>query len=699
MLKSLSLTLVALSSYILSLPVVCNTLMTNEIRVANAVEGEANVLDELLEVPEFREAYLNGDYDADPTVDDFDVLYAVESKYDDSDKYSLYLYVWNKSGKADDVYCFDYSNNQVNLYDEKNLKAVTKNIKFINKSNNSLFIKYCVPNINKSEFFVNDSEERTYSIVELEIGKYNGDLIRSKAYAIGHSWSFKGTGEETLVKYVNEFNYLEIDDLAGGTFRTESSDLDDWTAKNDLFYVYFTVPRHFNETEYKLHSVHADYYQFDLSNKIYALIDDHDADFYNALIDDIFWVGPSMPDLTFAGAYKNQYAGDYSLSYGDYSGSFVGNDGKHHYIAHAILDPFYEDYLANYGYHFRYNPANYVTVYNSHWYFSEGFGYYDWSYYLTSGDLLSGYGNNIALYPIETLSDKVDGYNVGESFDLRRAEMVSGQNRNDVYHDINIYEDQKFDLLQYGDTHSGWSRFWRNFLNGGSWNTDYTDYNLYDIKCVEKIDIEDSSLNDNEFANKYYLSSKDATTIKNKLNNDDQYENGESDLYVVRYNHDYYDAEYVKYGFQDYKNSAQGFPDIQLDAGFRATRFSATVDFDIIDLTFINESEELLNIPVVASPINVFPDVEEPSVLGISRRGCGFWKTMVMILTILALVLLIFLFLKWFIPWKRNRQLIHAVKSSGKSSSKSNTVNHYTYNIKKTYINKSSRKKRKKRRK
>lgn len=53
MLKSLSLTLVALSSYVLFLPVVCNTLMTNEIRVAQAVEGEANVLDELLEVPEF----------------------------------------------------------------------------------------------------------------------------------------------------------------------------------------------------------------------------------------------------------------------------------------------------------------------------------------------------------------------------------------------------------------------------------------------------------------------------------------------------------------------------------------------------------------------------------------------------------------------------------------------------------------------
>ena len=204
MIKSLSLVLVALSSYALSLPVVCSAIKSNDLKVAQAVNQEANVLEELLEVPEFRTAYLNGEYDADESKDEFDILYAVESGFTGNSAYSLYLYVWNKSGKG---YPYNFENiyNAVEFYSFSTYKSFSLDLKYVNKSPDNRFIKYRIQNIGKDTFVNSESGRREYGIKGIEIAHFDYNIQKFKEYPVGKKWNYEGNRNDLFVTYNSSF--------------------------------------------------------------------------------------------------------------------------------------------------------------------------------------------------------------------------------------------------------------------------------------------------------------------------------------------------------------------------------------------------------------------------------------------------------------------------------------------------------------
>lgn len=673
MLKSLSLTLVALSSYVLSLPVVCNTLMANEIRVAQAVEGEANVLDELLEVPEFRETYLNGDYDADPGVDDFDVLYAVENGYDGTSPYSLYLYVWNKSGNGNDVYNFNDNYNSISIYDVSSGSNNNYNIEFINKSYNDLFIKYRIP-ILDSQQFVSETGSREYGITGIQIGHYENNLVKYIDYSIAKKWNFEDDDLGCIISYNSKFDVMDDIHLGGGAFPFGSYDnfnYFSWTqltinrTQQNLYYVYFDVPKTYALSE-TLYSIHADYYDFDFSNKLAFLIDDNNQQFY-------------IDNYDYFISQFEQGANLQSYGFSQYSGDF---------IFHAYFDELYPELVASHDESsiskhklFHTDPYTQTIQYGTTRYWRNSF---------TPSEFLSQYP---LLIPINVLTDDISGHLVSSYFDRHLAEVISGQNSEDVYHNIH-YRNPGIDGFESDAIEVDWDLVSEVYNHWAIWEWfhDVKDsVNVQNLKCIERVYPEDVNLSNDGFVSRYYVNPKDVSDIKSRIDDN-------SITYIFRFKLAPSSSTEIDYheGTNDYYSTTNPYTFEQV--GFASTEYHGVVDFDVLDLTFVNPEKEILEtVPVVSSPVNVFPDVPSPIR---KPSGCGgFWKTLVMILTILALVLLIFLFLKWFIPWKRNRQVVNAIKSSGKSSSKSNTVNHYTYNIKKTYIGKSSHKKRKKRRK
>lgn len=673
MLKSLSLTLVALSSYVLSLPVVCNTLMTNEIRVANAVSENANVLDELLEVPEFREAYLNGDYDADPEVDEFDVLYAVESGYSASSKYSLYLYVWNKSGNGSDVYNFSNRYNAAEFYSFATYKSFSMDMQFVNRSDDYRFIKYRISNVSENNFYNSEQERREYGITGIEIAHIEGNLQKFKEYPIAKKWNFEGDKSDLFVTHNSSFEYLQLD-LGSGVFPYSKWDDyydPDWGGvpigpsvtikrQKNLYYVYFDVPKTYKNSG-SLYSIHADYYDFDLSNKIAFLLDEHEQQYY---IDkyNIF---------------------DNLLKNGEtFESSELLNENYDNYIFHAYFDHYaaarrHDVGLGN-GNSFHTGPQFNPVDATIHW----------WEDY-TSTAFLNQFK---ILVPISDVYSDVSGHLISKYFDRLTAERVSGQSSSNVYKEIHYCnpgtgrEDSDaietgWDLISLANSHWNIWNWWHNVSD---------DINVSELKCIEHIDYSDVSLSNDEFKNKYYVNSNDIGSIKERLSED-------KDTYLFRFKTAETKTVEVDYCTMDRVVEPINSENMHKKAGFYARQYDAVVDFDVLDLTFVNEDDELETLPVVSDPVNVFPDVPSPIR---PSTGCGgFWKTLLMILMILALVILVLLFLKWFIPWRRNRQAVNAVKSSGKSSSKNNTVNHYTYNTKKTYLAKSNHKKRKKYRK
>lgn len=665
--KNAGLITTFVATFVLSLPVVCSAIKTNEIRVVSAVNSETNVLDELLEVPEFRSAYLNGEYVADSSKDEFDVLYAVENGYDGLSSYLLYLYVWNKSGKGFSDYNFENKYNSVEFYSFATYKAFSLDMQYINCSADHQFLKYRVKNIDQANFLNAETGRREYGIKGIEIAHFEGDLQKFKEYPIAKKWNFEGNSNDLFVTYNSSFEYLQLE-LGGGAF--PFGEYTDFFAngyqyqhtsttrtQQNLYYIYFNIPKTYQNSG-SLYSIHADYYDFNLSDKIAFLLDNHEQSFYEQNYD----------------YFDNLLMSGYSIN------DEVLSDYSSDYIFHAYFDQYTNARKDVEGIdnskRFHVGPYYVNGGQTGYW------EYFDYSY--TSDEFLNKYK---LLIPISNLTSDVSGHVISSCFDRTFAELVSGQSSSEVYNVIHYCNPgtgrEDSDAIETGwDLVSEASNHWAIW---SWWHQAEDMINVHDLKCIEHINFDDSNIADKEFGAKYYLNNNDVSSIKSLLSEND-------DTYVFRFKLDDSSARELNYFNKTGTHVGYGYSPKKI--GFVATEYHGVVDFDVLDMTFINEDDELETMPVVSDPINVFPDVPSPYVV---RGGCTFWRTILMILIMLVLILLLFLFLKWFIPWKRNKQLIHAVKSSGKSSSNHSTVKHYNYNIKKTYINRPKSKKKKRR--
>ena len=153
--------------------------------------------------------------------------------------------------------------------------------------------------------------------------------------------------------------------------------------------------------------------------------------------------------------------------------------------------------------------------------------------------------------------------------------------------------------------------------------------------------------------NKYYVAEGDSPSIKERLSSD-------FDTYIFRFKIDESSSTSLHYAFgvdNCWHNSKS--------IGYVAPRYHGVVDFDVIDMTFINEDDELETVPVVSDPVNVFPDVPSPYIVG-SRSGCagGSWSLFLWILLILLLIIGVLLVIKYILPTLSNFRLASATRQS-----------------------------------
>lgn len=637
--KVLSLIFTPFALLLLGLPVVCSSLKETSFQIVSASSQERNVLDELLAVPEFKTKYDLGFYNANPSLDEFDVLYAVENGYTGNKSYSLYLYVWNKSGKGTDYYVFDDQYNSVSIYDVTKASNNNYEIQFVNKSSDNLFIKYRVLVSAPNQFINDDLGSREYAITGIQIGHYYvGTLIRLTDYPVGKKWNFRSDESDTVVTYYDTFKYLELDVYGGAYGFGQYTDFvspsyflaGDYSIRrqNNLYYVWFNVPT-LEVGMNDLFSIHADYYDFDLSNKVSAVVDEHSLSYYQELYPDTM-----TGMLDFYDDYQNEGFSQYQ------------ND----YIFHLWCDDIYvnntypsriqPNYYGDKLFHVAPYKKTIMQVTNVMW---------EWDY--TASEFLDAYP---IILNIDSFSSDLSGKLVADVVDRHTAELVSGQNSSDVYHNIHYCNQVRsdsdaievnWDLISVGSTQSSIWNWWHQV-------TDLT--NVQDLNCIEKVNYSDKYLSDSELSSKYYVNENDLPLLRSCLDVD-------SDTYIFRFKLAYSSSIELDYN-DGVTQAASMVPDRRI--GYVAPEYEAVIDFDVLDLTFVDGEDELINYPVVASPINVFPDVPSPLVSG----GCGnFFDGFLSILLILALILFIILFLKWFIPFMRYKKLERKIVKNSKS--------------------------------
>ena len=644
--KIFSNILLSFSLVSLSVPILVSEMNYLSVAVVSAVSDESNVIDDLFTDESFKTDYLHGEYTIDSSKDEFDVLYVVESGYSlNHQDYDLVLYVRNISGKGFDTYNFENKYNSVEFYSFATYKAFSLDMKYINCSADYQFIKYRIKDVDQVNFINSESGRREYGIKGIEIAHFDGNLQKFKEYPVAKKWNFDGDRDDLFITYNSSFEYLQLDLGSGafpfsrwseykGSFPWMPSSRWEVTHQQNLYYVYFSIPKTYHYSD-SLYSIHADYYDFNLSQKILFVFDDFDQNFYEENYD------------YFDQLLKDNYSvSDEILS--DFKNNFIFHSYFDHYRNAQNLDYYYSIhneypcFIVN-----NYLQETDYLAYDSQW--SDPLHYFSSSNWLLKNPLMISLGKSG--FGADNYYFEVDGHLIGDMFDRFTAERVSGISSKEVYHEINYCnpgtgrEDSdaievSWDLVS--EVYNHWY-IWR-------WWHDVSDeLNVQDLKCIQRIDSLDFSLSDESFKTKYYVNSNDISDIKSRL---DDF----SDTYLFRFKLS--DSSSIPFIYGDPTNDPYHY----CIAGFQAMEYEGVVDFDVLDLTFVNDDDKLETMPIVSDPINVFPDIT----LTYSKSGCsgGSWILFLWILLILILIIGILLLIKYILPTFSNLRLASATRQS-----------------------------------
>ena len=177
--------------------------------------------------------------------------------------------------------------------------------------------------------------------------------------------------------------------------------------------------------------------------------------------------------------------------------------------------------------------------------------------------------------------------------------------------------------MSHGETHNGWIAFWEGML--GHTGTTYRD-----IPCIEKIDVASS---ESFVAEDYFVDPDDEHDIRQFIADCDSQS---KTPYIFRFAATDY---YVNY-LQRVVNAH-----VKPQVGWAVHECSVVVDFDIIDLGFIGDSEALTILPVVSNPIDIFVDIDVPD--SGSDSGPNWWM---ILLVILCTILVLWIIYKLVLP-------------------------------------------------
>ena len=187
---------------------------------------------------------------------------------------------------------------------------------------------------------------------------------------------------------------------------------------------------------------------------------------------------------------------------------------------------------------------------------------------------------------------KAEGYNVG-------------------YNDVTIDKDDVYNILSYEDTTPWWQ----------IWGASYESSEFASVKAIEEITDTAMQLEKQEFCDTYLIDDNDyeelsefynAATTLNPLNPDDELKT----VFVFRFAQTEYYSRSLEVGYYrtafPVQNSGWVFNYITHPSGYAQS--TVFLNFDIIELTFLDKDGIYTVIPAVSDPIDIYSDSNVPKV-------------------------------------------------------------------------------------
>ncbi len=538
------------------------------------------------------------------------------------DNYGLYVYLYNPQGINFD---FDSVQNKIQLAVGAGATGYQKySLQFLNCSRETnyegLFIKYKIvlSEARKEEVLsALNSTERTYRVSGIELlteGNANatdypatGVVTADNKGSVIYNYSGYSAGyganpeaESTLTVNSTEGDVLSLEVHHTSWREKGVTNGKDQYTQDSLNSVYFAIPKTIVKKYGYLSEVHAEW--------------------RNA--------------VTSWGVVTGNYEA-YQKLY-----NFVGRDiGKHNNDIGYTLTVDYNPGYTNTAY-MAYNcfsdceVENLITQIN--WLFS-------------AGDEL-----NIADHtsiPSETLKTwyerefrNIVGDNYGETFDCKDGVKIYNalfESVDDEIKDYHISADEEKTLVSQKWTQSSWDKFWGNSPHKDG------DAVPTNVECIRKVTDDDFGTDKTATCDSLYISISDYDDFR-KFYDDNKSENN---IYLMRFAKTDYKAIEAKLGeYFSITVTDEGFKEIDTNNYFY--KQNVFLDFDIIDVTFDNGKVKTV-IPVVSSPIDIFPEATPPVLTTEDKPKTDWdkiWK-IVQIVLVAILFIVVFSLVVRFIRW------------------------------------------------
>ena len=470
----------------------------------------------------------------------------------DSDA-GIYVYLYNPSKKEVGN---SHVLNQISFASKLDaegmpINPVKKDLLLIEGAKDGVLLKFKVA-AKPSELVINTSDVRHYAVSEIELfedGHYN---TNAQAYTCGYDFAFTGSGEALLCERTS-FLTIELD-VKSTSYITGDSALGQ-NYSNMISSVYFSVPKAIEAKYGNLYSI--DY----MAEKYYTapmiLIEKKYEDVLEVLSEKIgmssetarlkFWIGRN--------GIGNNLNFDYGFGYSDVDIWFENGYKKEIYDNKL---PFYTTY-------FGVNTLESNTL-------------------VVSSDQMLTYFVDYSEGRRNLIRDV---YSVN-LFKSTNGEPVGGT----------IDRTQWGNLPSYEDTHE-WYEGVRDYGLGYLWNKDKHDDTI-EAKMIESIDLSD--FGSSSFCEKFLVSEMDVDDLKSYVSKATA--NGQNTyLFRFAFDNDYYAAEGVLSVLSEKNDNVLKSVDIN------GVVTPVYLGFDIFQLTFSDNGEDLTTFMVVSSPIDVVPDL------------------------------------------------------------------------------------------
>lgn len=529
--------------------------------------------------------------------------------------YALYVYVYNPTETEIET----DKNNVVNMavsYGTDGKPSSYENVKliYLDKNANNRFYKFKIENplrfleIEKS--YMEKHGKRRYDIAGIQL--YHIDGTDSIDNTIATTYYFTGFGEGCGADY-NAESTLECNEEVLETlsltvtptqFRPGNTNGKDAYTRDSLHSVFFSVPNKNLEESGGLWGFKAEW--LDAVLKPALVTGNQDA--YTAILDYLGKdIGTHIDDLAYS------YVGNYSL-YGISPGQYLSGYCRYNY---DILSA-----TANWPYKDTDNTWGIISSLYLMFYSGSAENSAD-SYVVSSEEIIAKAKESVSKYGGELVNDKYSK-NIFESV---ASEYTVVELNND---------DNEFNLESGTLT----KNFWQKLFGGTTYVPDEDEFDH--LKVVVPVTSQDiSDLSDEEVSDTFCVGLCDVSALRKAV---EKAESNDETVHLLRYQVTDYkaiEADLLKAVTVLTKN----WDRVDTNAYF----FQETVnlDFEVIELKFKKE-DDITIIPIVMSPIDIFPSADPPVVTTNDSKGC---KNLMQVIFGVVGVLLLLIILKPILPY------------------------------------------------